>query len=273
MLAELEALRRSLTSQEKSSPEGTDDGLVILRLCPEMNLADWEIISRREELRDWLAMPLSANPMPFLTHIQETLNELVFLSEHDPLTKLYNRIAFERILSAELTRASRVGQSLALVQFEIDGFQAINAAYGHSCGDRILESIGELLLSEKRTYDYAARIGNNAFSLLLPSVGLVRAEMISERVLEAARSLDIVCDSPDTPHHITLSAGLACTKGKIATTSEKLHELAGEALHKAKAAGTGRLIAAPILDLTGPPEKTLVRADEKRFLFTGLTKG
>ena len=162
--------------------------------------------------------------MPFLTHIQETLNELVFLSEHDPLTKLYNRIAFERILSAELTRASRVGQSLALVQFEIDGFQAINAAYGHSCGDRILESIGELLLSEKRTYDYAARIGNNAFSLLLPSVGLVRAEMISERVLEAARSLDIVCDSPDTPHHITLSAGLACTKGKIATTSEKLHD-------------------------------------------------
>ena len=35
----------------------------------------------------------------YLARIQQTLKELVFLSEHDPLTKLYNRGAFERIIS------------------------------------------------------------------------------------------------------------------------------------------------------------------------------
>jgi diguanylate cyclase (GGDEF)-like protein len=97
--------------------------------------------------------------------------------------------------------------------------------------------------------------------------------MVIERILEAARSLRVVCDGVDTPLHVTISAGLACTKGKTATTREKLYALADEALYKAKTSGKDRLVAAPIADLTGPSEKTLVRADEKRFLFTGLTKG
>jgi len=273
MLAELETLQRMLAKVEKPPCATEDDGVVIMRLCSGLSLAGWETLCNRKDLRDWLALPLSANPLPFLSRIQETLEELVFLSEHDPLTKLYNRGAFERILAAELVRSSRAGQSLALVLLDLDDFKAINDTHGHPCGDRVIETIGALLLAEKRTYDSAARVGGEEFALILPSVGLVRAEMVIERILAAVRSLKIVCNGVDTPLHVTISAGLAITKGKMATTREKLYALADEALYQAKAAGKDRIVAAPIADLTGPPEKTLVRADEKRFLFTGLTKG
>jgi diguanylate cyclase (GGDEF)-like protein len=273
MLAELSTLRRMLDAVDNHPRATNEAGMVIMRLCPGMGLADWETLGRRKDLRDWLALPLTANPLPFLTRIQETLRELVFLSEHDTLTKVYNRGAFERILAAELIRASRAGQSLALVLLDLDNFKAVNDTYGHPCGDRVLETVGALLLAEKRTYDYVARIGGEEFALILPSVGLVRAEMVIERILAAVRALSIVCDGVDTQLHITISAGLACTKGKTSTTREKLYALADEALYMAKAAGKDRMVAAPIADLTGPSEKTLVRADEKRFLFTGLTKG
>ncbi|EHJ46461.1 diguanylate cyclase [Solidesulfovibrio carbinoliphilus subsp. oakridgensis] len=273
MLAELETLRGMLAEMEKPDCATDGDGVVIMRLCSGLSLAGWEALCNHQDLRDWLALPLSANPLPYLSRIQETLKELVFLSEHDPLTKLYNRGAFERILSAELIRSSRAGQSLALVLFDLDDFKAINDTYGHPCGDRVLETIGALLLAEKRTYDTAARVGGEEFALILPSVGLVRAAMVIERIVAAVRSLKIVCDGVDTPLCITISAGLAITKGKMATTLDKLYALADGALYEAKSGGKDRIVAAPIADLTSPPERTLVRSDEKRFLFTGLTKG
>lgn len=273
ILAELETLRRLLDAADIPECAAEGEGLVIMRLCSGLGLDEWEALSRRRDLRDWLALPLSADPVPFLTSIQRTLKELVFLSEHDPMTRLYNRGAFERILSAELIRASRAGQSLALVLFDIDNFKKVNDTYGHPCGDRVLETLGALLLAEKRTYDYAARVGGEEFALILPGVGLVRAQMVIERILAAARTLRIVCGDGGTPLNVTISAGLAITKGKAATSREKLYALADEALYKAKAMGKDRLVAAPIADLTAAPEKTLVRADEKRFLFTGQTKG
>lgn len=273
LLAELDALRRMLESVDKPACATEGDGMVIMRLCPGLTLTEWECLRNRRDLRDWLALPLSANPFPYLTRIQQTLKDLVFLSEHDPLTKLHNRGAFERILAAELIRASRSGQSLALVLIDLDDFKLVNDNYGHPCGDRVLETIGALLAAEKRTYDYAARIGGEEFALILPGIGLVRAEGVIERLIESARSLRIVCDGVDIPLRVTISAGLACTKGKSAVSREKLYALADEALYTAKAQGKDRLFSAPIADLTAPPEKTLVRADEKRFLFTGLTKG
>ncbi|OLN27257.1 GGDEF domain protein [Desulfovibrio sp. DV] len=273
LLAELDALRRMLATVDKPDCAVEGDGLVIMRLCSGLTLPEWESLRNRRDLRDWMALPLSANPFPYLTRIQQTLKDLVFLSEHDPLTKLHNRGAFERILAAELIRSARSGQSLALVLIDLDDFKLVNDTYGHPCGDRVIATMGALLAAEKRTYDYAARIGGEEFALILPGVGLVRAEGVIERLIESARSLRIICDGVDMPLRVTISAGIACTKGKLAITWEKLYAMADDALYTAKAQGKDRLHSAPIADLTAPPEKTLVRADEKRFLFTGSIKG
>lgn len=273
VLAELETLRRLLAKAARAPDAAEVEGLVLLRLFPELDLARWTQLCRRVDLRAWLALPLDANPLPALVHIQETLRELVFLSEHDPLTKLANRGAFDRILAAECVRASRSGQGLALVLLDLDNFKNINDSHGHPCGDRVLTSIGSLLAVEKRPYDTAARVGGEEFALILPGLGLVRAEIVIQRVLGAVRALTVDCEGVATPLRLTVSAGLACTKGKMAISPEALYAQADKALYEAKAAGKDRVVAAPIADLAAPPEPSLVRADEKRFLFSGATKG
>ena len=81
-------------------------------------LAQREALIRLVQAHEcWLDEAVPDNPV--LARIQATVQELVFLSEHDPLTKLYNRGALDRILSAELIRSARAGQSLALVLFDL----------------------------------------------------------------------------------------------------------------------------------------------------------
>lgn len=273
VLAELAGLRRLLAEADKPSEATGDDGLVLLRPCPDITLTQWEILSRGRELRDWLALPLTANPLPWLTHIQETLRELTFLSEHDPLTKLTNRGAFQRILEAECLRAARAGQSLSLALLDLDDFKAINDTRGHPCGDLVLMAFASLLAADKRAYDTAARVGGEEFGLILPGLGLTRSQAVVTRLLEATRGISVLCDGQDIPVRLTASAGLACTKGKIPVSANDLFAQADKALYQAKTSGKDRLVAAPIADLTAPPEASLVRADEKRFLFTGTTKG
>ena len=126
ILAELEILRHLLV-EAAGTPEATGEtGVVLLRLFPDLDLSRWETLCHRIDLRAWLALPFSANPLQTLVHIQETIRNLVFLSEHDPLTRLSNRGAFDRILDAECIRATRSGQALALALIDLDDFKQIN---------------------------------------------------------------------------------------------------------------------------------------------------
>ena len=68
--------------------------------------------------------------------------ELRFLADHDPLTRLLNRRAFVDRLDAEVARASRYGRSFALVLCDLDGFKELNDRYGHPAGDDALQIFG-----------------------------------------------------------------------------------------------------------------------------------
>jgi diguanylate cyclase (GGDEF)-like protein len=206
-------------------------------------------------------------PLPYLRRIQKTILELAHLSEHDHLTGLSNRAAFERTLAAELERACRNGTSLSLAILDLDDFKAINDAHGHLCGDKVLRRVAEVLSEAKRTYDFAARIGGEEFAMILPGLGLTRSEIVLRRVLAAVAGLRVDCGGEEL--RVTLSAGLSCTKGKVPLKRDDLFLPADQALYEAKAQGKNRLAKAPLVDLTRPAEKTLVGAAEKKYLFGG----
>jgi diguanylate cyclase (GGDEF)-like protein len=272
ILAEIFSLRRLLAERmaacRPGGPEG-DDEVVLMRLCTGLSLDAWDALARDHDLRDWLAMPMRGHPLPYLRRIQKTIRELAHLSDHDHLTGLSNRAAFERTLAAELERSSRNGTSLSLAIMDLDAFKAINDTYGHLCGDEVLRGVAAVIGEAKRTYDFAARIGGEEFALILPGLGLARAETAVRRIVAAVAALHVACEGVVRDLRVTVSAGLACTKGKVAIARDDLFGPADRALYEAKAQGRNRLVKAPLVDLTVPPEKTLVGADEKKFLFTG----
>jgi len=271
LLAELDALRK-LLSEHGADPACVNsdrDLLGILRLCPGLSMSEWPELSEKYGLKDWLALPVDGEDYPFLSQIQSSLTELAYQTEHDPLTSLCNRRAFDRNLEQELERARRMGESLSVAILDLDNFKKVNDTHGHPCGDEVLVGLSKILLTRVRRYDTAARLGGEEFALLLPGTGLIKSKAMLERILASVRELTFHCSADGSPFHVTCSAGLVCYRGHAGAEEVDLVDLADKALYQAKTQGKNRVVSAPIADIQRPSKASLVESNEKKFLFTG----
>jgi diguanylate cyclase (GGDEF)-like protein/PAS domain S-box-containing protein len=88
----------------------------------------------------------------------------------DPLTRLPNRVRFIERLETELAQSRRYGRRLAVVHLDLDGFKFVNDNWGHSAGDRLLQSLALRLTRGVREVDTIARIGGDEFLVLVPDL-------------------------------------------------------------------------------------------------------
>ena len=159
--------------------------------------------------------------------------ELRFLADHDPLTRLLNRRAFVDRLDGEVARANRYGRSFALVLCDLDGFKLLNDRYGHSVGDEALQTFAAIIDSSLRRPDAAFRIGGDEFALLLAEASEPDARAVVARATELlAGSADARLDG------LRASYGVASCPTD-ATDAQTLFRLADEALYLAKRNGSG----------------------------------
>jgi diguanylate cyclase (GGDEF)-like protein/PAS domain S-box-containing protein len=94
---------------------------------------------------------------------------------HDPLTNLANRTLFFDRLQQAIHSARRQGTQLAVVMLDLDGFKAVNDAYGHATGDELLKVAAARLAAGMRATDTTARIGGDEFAWILPRIASRRA--------------------------------------------------------------------------------------------------
>jgi diguanylate cyclase (GGDEF)-like protein len=113
------------------------------------------------------------------------MQELRFLADHDPLTRLLNRRVFMERLDAEAARAGRSRRPFVLVLCDLDRFKLLNDSQGHLAGDQALRALGEILVTSLRRSDEAFRIGGDEFALLLPDADADVIESVVERIAEA----------------------------------------------------------------------------------------
>lgn len=150
----------------------------------------------------------------------------------DPLTGLLNR----RALFGGLT--GRVPDEVALVVLDLDHFKSINDRFGHASGDMVLRAFAEVISSNLRSSDVAARLGGEEFCILLPNAGPDAAARIAERIrahLEAK-----VFPTPSGPIRSTVSAGIAARSAEPESFQALLNR-ADLALYQAKSSGRNRV--------------------------------
>jgi diguanylate cyclase (GGDEF)-like protein len=111
--------------------------------------------------------------------------EMRFLADHDPLTRLGNRRSFMARLELETSRALRYGTPFALVVCDLDGFKDVNDRHGHLVGDHALECVADVLRAAIRSSDGAYRLGGDEFGLILVEAMAAEAGEVVERVSEA----------------------------------------------------------------------------------------
>lgn len=82
----------------------------------------------------------------------------------DHLTGLPNARGFNRHFEMEAERASRLGETFAVLMMDLDGFKQVNDHLGHQAGDDVLRQIACVLLKQVRSDDFLCRHGGDEFA-------------------------------------------------------------------------------------------------------------
>lgn len=169
--------------------------------------------------------------------LSRQLKDLFESSMIDPLTKVYNRAEFDRVLGQYIQAKSASDFRCSLIIADIDFFKSINDTFNHYVGDQCLVAFADLLKTFVRTNDLVARYGGEEFVILCGNCDLAsaveRAEEIRATLVKTAMPmLGGKC--------MTSSFGVA--ELKAGESAKDFFVRADSALLKAKATGRNKVV-------------------------------
>lgn len=166
-----------------------------------------------------------------ITAIRAALQNERRLSRTDSLTQLSNARSFLECLRLEIERSRRYNHPLSLGYLDLDDFKAVNDNLGHAAGDRLLQTVAEVLAGCLRVTDVAGRMGGDEFAVLLPETEGAEAELIFARIRERLAGAATEGGWP-----VGFSAGIV-TFAAPAQDAEAAMHAADELMYEVKRAG------------------------------------
>lgn len=164
------------------------------------------------------------------------------ISARDSLTGLYNRWFVMEKIESEMNRALRHGAPMSVLMLDLDHFKNVNDSFGHSAGDEVLKSVGQVLRESCRVYDVPGRYGGEEFCIVLPETRLGNTQNVAERIRARLAQTQLAVGGNSIS--VTASIGVAAlesvsNEGIVSAAS--LIERADRALYAAKSHGRNRV--------------------------------
>lgn len=226
----------------KRGPEGKIIGWLDLYSFPLIDAVTGKMQGVIEYVRDITERKLAEQKLGELNReLRESNERLKQSSVKDAHTGLYNYCYLEEIIEAELHRARRHGQSLAVIMLDIDYFKSINDVYGHQFGDLVLKQFAKQLKRIVRRYDIVVRFGGEEFVVVSPDIDRQQALNQAQRVLQALNLYNF----GDKKHTVKLKLSLAVAsypEDKVGKGMD-LIGLAEKILNQAKESGGNRVFS------------------------------
>ena len=185
-----------------------------------------------------------------VTHIREMQEHIQRLTTHDPLTGLVNRQEFLQRLQRVLDTACADESEHGLCYVDVDRFRNINDRYGHAAGDHLLLDLSDLLREQVRQRDTLARVGGNAFAILMEHCSLAQIERVAESARRAVGANRFV--GRDYSVGVAVTIGVAVIDADSRSV-ERVLRAADRACYAAKSAGGDRVL------VYGKPDRQATR--------------
>ncbi len=136
------------------------------------------------------------------------LEEVGRFGDVDQMTWLANRRAFREALEREITRSHRYKRPISCIFLDIDNFSHFNATYGPSLGDRLLRSVGMLLVDLVQEPEMVARFGGDEFAVLLPETNRAAAVATTTAIVSKLAQVTVFGGGGAEP--VTASMVIVC---------------------------------------------------------------
>lgn len=165
--------------------------------------------------------------------------ELSYMANHDGLTGLVNRSAFENMLTKELLSLAESKSQHAMIFIDMDRFKLVNDTCGHIAGDKLLQQVAEIFVRNVRRPDVVARIGGDEFAIFLKNCPMEKAGEVAFSIRQELGDFKFVWQE----NYFNLSASM----GVIAVhdpglTIKELFRRSDTACLEAKESGRNRVV-------------------------------
>lgn len=169
-----------------------------------------------------------------ISRLKETLNRANEKANHDALTGLLNRGAFDEEL--KILTSSQPFKPFCLLLCDLDHFKNFNDTYGHLKGDQVLKLTASRLFEHNQNNTKAFRYGGEEFALLVPNstlaIGCNTGEMVRASIDKLALKDK---KTRKTLDNISISVGVALYQQ--GESIESLIKRADDQLYEAKNKG------------------------------------
>jgi diguanylate cyclase (GGDEF)-like protein len=161
----------------------------------------------------------------FVTKLENLYKQLTLKNVYnrDPLTKLYNRIAYHEMVVPKFETDQKRKIPCGMVFFDADFFKEINDTYGHDYGDEVLKKIARALEENKPKSSLAYRFGGDEFVVFFEAATMEKCQEFVRRV-----------DAALIPQHVLVSHGIIITDVNSDRTLDEYLVMADKKMYEVK---------------------------------------
>lgn len=169
-----------------------------------------------------------------ITEKKKDEEKIYQLAHHDLITKLPNRVAFQKLLKKAIANAVHSTHRLAVMFIDLDHFKLINDTSGHPVGDELLEEVASRFKTAIGHENTISRFGGDEFTVMLPCIqSMEEVSKVANDILESL-FVPIVLSSCEVTISASIGISIFPENGQDAST---LLSCSDNAMYRAKESG------------------------------------
>ena len=172
-----------------------------------------------------------------ITKEKALADEVFYQANHDALTGLKNRYAFDHLLTQTITSVTNSDVKAALCYVDLDQFKIVNDTSGHMAGDQLLNQLGTMISGYISDKHIVARLGGDEFGIIFNGCDIEQAQKLAEQLLKQINDFRFVWD--EKLFRVGASIGIAAINSGF--SGEEVMKAADVACYVAKDAGRNRV--------------------------------
>ena len=161
----------------------------------------------------------------------KTLERERALARSDYVTGVVNARFFRDLAQREIDRSARYLHPFTIAYIDVDNFKAINDAFGHATGDKVLSAVADSMQQHLRKTDVVARVGGDEFVILLPEVGTEAAQAVISKMRHRLSE-----EMQDKSWPVTFSIGVL-TFTAVPVSADEMLTMADKMMYTVKNSG------------------------------------